>query len=131
MSLTSYRAAPPRGNRKHGTKPVLRPLCSNGALRWEGQEDNLFPHRSRRFRRVPILVEPVLAGGEERSAARRQWRRCGQVFGHAIDEKDDGDDTIGGHHVMQPSIQRRGLANGKRDDCANRHGRTPLSWPYT
>src|SRR6266700_33766 len=36
------RAAPPRGNRKHGTEPVLCRLSSNRPVPWEGQDRTIF-----------------------------------------------------------------------------------------
>src|SRR6186997_544795 len=42
MSLTSYRAAPPRGNGKRGTLPAPQPLCSSGLCYLEGQARKLF-----------------------------------------------------------------------------------------
>ena len=42
MSLTSYRAAPPRGNVKRGTLPARDPLCSSGRWHLEGRLQKVF-----------------------------------------------------------------------------------------
>src|SRR6476620_9912403 len=50
MSLTSYRAAPPRGNGKRGTLPAPQLLCSSGLCYLEGQARKVFSRSSHNLR---------------------------------------------------------------------------------
>src|SRR5688572_13328539 len=76
MSLTSYRAAPPRGNGKRGTRPAPQGLCSSGNRHLEERPPQLFQapvvawqpeNTPLRLRNIDAKIDAKFRGSREKT----------------------------------------------------------------